>query len=192
MAIVSDAMSIAYHSHLTVYDHYYGDKDMACKCLEEIPRMVKLACNEYGDYPTPVAKVELLGLKQSALDKQGELRLAATMKIHTEGAKFPKYKSNFFTYCPFCGVKYQEDNDSELYYLQDSRSFNGNYMMFWGLEDKGYTSDIRKAQTYSLEDAEKRASNRETDIPRKVSDIKPLARHCFDGQDLRKIKQVNV
>lgn len=84
------------------------------------------------------------------------------------------------------------DNDSDLYYLQESRSFNGNYMMFWGLEDKGYTSDIRKAQTYSLEDAEKRASNRETDIPRKVSDIKPLARHCFDGQDLRKIKQVNV
>ncbi len=30
MAIVSDAIGIAYHSHLTtVYDHYYGDKGMA-------------------------------------------------------------------------------------------------------------------------------------------------------------------
>lgn len=30
MAIVSDAISIAYHSHLTtVYDHYFGDKDMS-------------------------------------------------------------------------------------------------------------------------------------------------------------------
>lgn len=82
---------------------------MACKCIEEIPEMVKSACNEHQDYSTPVTKVELLGLRQSALDKQGELRLAATMKIHTEGAKFPSYKPNFFTYCPFCGVKYQED-----------------------------------------------------------------------------------
>ena len=30
MAIVSDAIGIAYHSHLTtVYDHYYGDKGMS-------------------------------------------------------------------------------------------------------------------------------------------------------------------
>ena len=29
MAIVSDVIGIAYHSHLTtVYDHYYGDKGM--------------------------------------------------------------------------------------------------------------------------------------------------------------------
>lgn len=78
--------------------------------------------------------------------------------------------------------------DSKLYYLQDSRSFNGNYMMFWGIDDKGYTSDIRKAQTYTLAEAKKRGG-RETDIPRKVSDMQSLLRHCVDYQDLRKINQ---
>lgn len=97
--------------------------------------------------------------------------------------------SGYF-HCRFL-VKPYKDADNDLYYLQDSRDFNGNYMMFWGLDDKGYTSDIRQAQTYTLEDAKKRAC-RETDIPRKVSDMQSLLRHCVDHQDLRKIKRENV
>lgn len=84
---------------------------MACKCIEEIPEIVKSACNEHQDFSSPVTKVELLGLRQSALDKQGDLRLATTMRFHTRDGKFPVTKPNFFTYCPFCGVKYKEDAD---------------------------------------------------------------------------------
>ena len=114
MAIVSDVNRIAYHSHLTNYPEIPDssinkDQSMACKCLEEIPEMVKSACNEHKDFSSPVTKVEWLELRQSALDKQGELSLATTMKIHTEKGVFPTYKPNFFTYCPFCGVKYQGD-----------------------------------------------------------------------------------
>lgn len=37
MAIVSDAIGIAYHSHLTtVYDHYYGDKGMSEQMIKQV------------------------------------------------------------------------------------------------------------------------------------------------------------
>lgn len=165
---------------------------MACKCIDELPAQIMAHCNQQKEYQAkPVLDASFKDIVFPISNGEMSVALKSDIELKVEGRKTPKKTIMTFTYCPFCGMKYKDD-DSDLYYLQDSRSFNGNYMMFWGLEDKGYTSDIRKAQTYTLEDAEKRASNRETDIPRKVSDIKPLARHCFDGQDLRKIKQVNV
>ena len=167
---------------------------MACKCIDELPAKIMAHCNDQRSFQkNPVLKASFKDIVFPISDK-GEMTcvLKSDIKLTVEGRKSPKITTMTYVYCPFCGMKYKEDADSGLYYLQESKSFNGNYMMFWGLDDKGYTSDIRKAQTYTLEDAEKRASNRETDIPRKVSDIKPLARHCFDNQDLRKIKQVNV
>ncbi|MGP5201784.1 hypothetical protein ACTXKB_03345 [Psychrobacter aquimaris] len=69
------------------------------------------------------------------------------------------------------------------YYLQDSRSFNGNYMMFWAKDSKGYTSDIRKAHVFTKEQASKLNKNRDTDIPRDCQEVQNLARHCVDFQD---------
>ena len=81
---------------------------MACKCLEEIPNAVKEVCNKNKDYLTPVARIEIEGVIKSSVDAS-DIRLAATMKIHTVGSNFPKIEPNIFTYCPFCGVKYQEE-----------------------------------------------------------------------------------
>ncbi len=81
---------------------------MACKCIEEIPEAVKEACNKNQDYPTPVTKVEIEGVKQSSLDAD-DVRLTATMRIYTEGRSFARIEPNFFAYCPWCGVRYTED-----------------------------------------------------------------------------------
>ena len=41
----------------------------------------------------------------------------------------------------------------ELYYIQDSRSYLGNAILWWGLNSQGYTADLNKAQKYTKEEA---------------------------------------
>lgn len=53
---------------------------------------------------------------------------------------------------------------SELYYLQDSRSYVGDYMLFWRKGNSGYTTDPAQAQTYTAEEMRKKRL-RDTDIP---------------------------
>jgi hypothetical protein len=82
---------------------------MTCNCLKEVPEAVKNACNEHNDYPTAVTRVEIEGVKKSSVDTD-DVKLAATMRIYTQGSSFARIEPNFFTYCPFCGVKYKEDS----------------------------------------------------------------------------------
>lgn len=39
----------------------------------------------------------------------------------------------------------------QQYYVQDKRSFHGNAVIWWGIDGKGYTSDINQAGKYSLD-----------------------------------------
>jgi hypothetical protein len=52
----------------------------------------------------------------------------------------------------------------ELFYLQDSRSYTGNCMMWWAVGG-GYTSRLGDAAVYTLEAAQTLHNARETDIP---------------------------
>lgn len=52
----------------------------------------------------------------------------------------------------------------ELFYLQDTRSFSGNDIM-WHQKGGGYTSDLSQAAVFSLEDAQAAYNNRKTDVP---------------------------
>lgn len=61
------------------------------------------------------------------------------------------------------GANIMTDNDK--YYLQDSRSYVGNDMLFWARGGNGYTTDLSKAEVYSKDDAVKQHRGRETDIP---------------------------
>ena len=40
----------------------------------------------------------------------------------------------------------------KLYYLQDQRSVVGNSILWWAIEGKGYTCDIRCAQVWTKEE----------------------------------------
>lgn len=51
----------------------------------------------------------------------------------------------------------------QQFYLQDSRDYVGNDVIWWAKDGNGYTTDLRKAHIYTEEEAQKTTS-RETDI----------------------------
>ena len=70
----------------------------------------------------------------------------------------------------------------ELYYLQDKRQYVGNDMLWWAKENKGYTTDLSKAEVYTREKALAQNKCRETDIPWPKSYIDEKTRPAVDMQ----------
>ena len=54
---------------------------------------------------------------------------------------------------------------SERYYIQDTRCYVGNCVLWWTPNGGGYTTEIDKAGLFSAEAAAAIANNRSTDIP---------------------------
>ena len=71
---------------------------------------------------------------------------------------------------------------SELFYLQDSRGYVGNDMLFWVKGGRGYTTDLRKAEVYTKEKAQFMHDSRETDIPWPKEYIDAKTRPACDMQ----------
>lgn len=70
----------------------------------------------------------------------------------------------------------------ELYYLQDSRGYVGNDVLWWAKEGKGYTTDLSRAQIYTKEQAIGLHNNRESDIPWPKEYIDAKTRPAVDMQ----------
>jgi hypothetical protein len=75
---------------------------------------------------------------------------------------------------------------ADLYYLQDSRSYVGNDMLFWAKDGKGYTTDLRRAEVFTQEDAITRHRSRETDIPWPKEYIDARTRPAVDMQYVKR------
>ena len=72
----------------------------------------------------------------------------------------------------------------ELYYLQNTQGgYCGNSLMWWAIDGKGYTVDIRCAQVWTQEEIDNK-SMRSCDIPHKKNIIDRLVQHHIDHQDL--------
>lgn len=74
---------------------------------------------------------------------------------------------------------------SELFYMQDSRSYTGDCLSFWGLGGSGYYTGLERCQQYTKEEAQRMNKNRETDIPLPVSYIEQHAFRSVDCQLMR-------
>jgi len=70
------------------------------------------------------------------------------------------------------------------YYIQDSRNYVGNCVLFWAIDRHGYTTDIAKAGLYSEEEAIAICKNRSTDIMWSESYIKGRLQLTCDSQYL--------
>lgn len=70
----------------------------------------------------------------------------------------------------------------QLFYLQDSRSYVGNDVLWWAKDGKGYTTDLSKAHVYTMADAVAQHNCRETDIPWPKDYIDAKTRPAVDVQ----------
>ena len=53
--------------------------------------------------------------------------------------------------------------DDDLWYLQDTRCYVGNDVLWWAKDGKGYTTDVSKAHAYNRAEAFRQAAMRGTD-----------------------------
>ena len=70
---------------------------------------------------------------------------------------------------------------SNTFYLQDSRSYVGNDVLWWAAHG-GYTTDLSKARLFSIDDAQRQHNVRETDIPWPKDYIDAKTRPAVDMQ----------
>jgi hypothetical protein len=68
-------------------------------------------------------------------------------------------------------------NTEELYYIQNG--YVGNAILWWGIDSKGYTTDITKAGKYTKEEAEK--------IIQRPQDIAWLCEHIDNNEKAKKL-----
>lgn len=73
---------------------------------------------------------------------------------------------------------------SELYYLQDKRTYVGNDILWWAKNGFGYTTDLSQAETYTKDEALSQHRSRETDIPWPKEYVDSKIRPSIDMQDV--------
>ncbi|WP_051294913.1 hypothetical protein [Maridesulfovibrio bastinii] len=71
---------------------------------------------------------------------------------------------------------------SNLYYIQDSRKWDGNNMIFWKKGERGYTMHLDEAALFTKEEADKIHAHRSTDIPRLKDDVEEASSLQVDIQ----------
>lgn len=71
-----------------------------------------------------------------------------------------------------------------LFYLQDSRSTVGSNVLWWANGGNGYTTDLRLAEIYSLEDAQRQHNGRPSDLPWPKEYVDGLTHLAVDMQHL--------
>lgn len=82
---------------------------MNCNCISDIERRVKEHVIKNGKMKKPVNDVRMQGVVIGVTDGNDMYtRTANTMEITLEGQKKKETMSMFHSYCPFCGVKYEE------------------------------------------------------------------------------------
>lgn len=74
----------------------------------------------------------------------------------------------------------------EQFYLQDSRGYVGNDVLWWALDGCGYTTDLKKAHVFTKDEAVRQHECRETDIPWPKDYIDARSRPAVDMQYIRR------
>ena len=74
----------------------------------------------------------------------------------------------------------------QLFYLQDSRGYIGNDVLWWAKDGNGYTTDLSKAEIYAEAEAQRKHDSRRTDIPWPKEYIDAKTRPAVDMQYIKR------
>ena len=73
---------------------------------------------------------------------------------------------------------------TKYYYVQDSRSYVGNAILWWAIDGKGYVTDPAKAHKYSWEEIQTFIGGRSTDIIWEAEHVEGAIKKYVDAQYL--------
>jgi len=82
-------------------------------------------------------------------------------------------------------------SEETKYYIQDTRTYCGNSVMWWRINGCGYTSNLDEAWKVTKEQAKNRGI-RKTDKLWPCEEIDAKSERHFDIQKLREIKDANA
>jgi len=82
------------------------------------------------------------------------------------------------------GTQTESDQAADLYYLQDSRQYVGNSMLWWRAGGAGYTTNIEEAGVFTKDQAFSQHRCREGDRPWSKRYVDTLANRHIDHQKL--------
>lgn len=77
----------------------------------------------------------------------------------------------------------QAAEGDELFYLQEYDRSSSNTMLWWALGDRGYTTDVTKAQTYTKAQAQAYHDRQTTTVPWPKAYIDARTRLTVDMQN---------
>lgn len=75
---------------------------------------------------------------------------------------------------------------ADQFYLQDSRSYVGNDVLWWAKDGAGYTTDLSNAHVYTKYQAVRQHNCRESDIPWPKDYIDAKTRPAVDMQYIKR------
>lgn len=135
------------------------------------PRDVANFCmflHQRGEGIAAPVQVAPQGWKLVPVEPTAEMKDAAwdhtplDMNEMTNGDFGQAYK-NMLAAAPVAPQDDARDAAEDLWYLQDTRSYVGNDVVWWAKDGNGYTTDVSKAQAYTREKAFRQAAMRGCD-----------------------------
>ncbi len=84
---------------------------MACECIQKIEKEALNKLKVESRYKKPVKNVSLDGL--AWVMPSSTPKTCNNLVIELEGQRSKKHMSMIHTYCPFCGVKYENNATAE-------------------------------------------------------------------------------
>lgn len=84
---------------------------MNCNCFSETEERIKAHVIEQGMFKKPVKSASLKGVAMTLSSSTLGSRSYQDIEIELEGQKKKPTIAIYHTYCPFCGVKVEKDDE---------------------------------------------------------------------------------